>query len=66
MVAFEVPCEPDGRRPGARAAGAEGTRAIRRAGARARGYAVRPGAGSTKTASVIQQPANGAFDCRER
>ena len=29
-------------------------------------YAVRPGTRSTNTASVIQQPVKGAFDCRER
>ena len=29
-------------------------------------YAVRPGTRSTNTASVIQQPAKGALDCRER
>ena len=64
MVRLDGPREPDRRHPHRPATGADpkdspGDPAIA-------GYAVRPSTCSTNTASVIQQPAQGASDCRER
>ena len=66
MVRLDGPCEPGGWRPAPPATGSERTRTSPSCEGAIAGYADRPRTCSTNTASVIQQSAKGAFDCRER